>query len=184
MLLQKGIIEQKDLSEQEHRELIYAAQKRLFAASDAHLDNNPNEPYWLKEKPIAEIVIEAIHHRDEKQYTLHGFTIMPNHVHMVMTLLPGAPVLFKIMQDFKKFTGLHCNRYLGRVGPFWEDEYYDHIVRSEVEFYRILNYIMRNPVKAKFVKITSNGLRESHVHDVQITAEAPNYSFMHEGDGT
>ena len=29
--------------------------------------------------------------------------------------------------------------------------------------------------KARFVKITSAGLRESHVHDVSITREAPNY---------
>jgi IMP dehydrogenase len=29
--------------------------------------------------------------------------------------------------------------------------------------------------KAQFVRITNAGLRESHVHDVQITAEAPNY---------
>ena len=32
---------------------------------------------------------------------------------------------------------------------------------------------MRN--KAEFVEITSSGIRESHVHDVQITKEAPNY---------
>jgi IMP dehydrogenase len=29
--------------------------------------------------------------------------------------------------------------------------------------------------KARFVKITQAGLRESHVHDVIITKEAPNY---------
>ena len=29
---------------------------------------------------------------------------------------------------------------------------------------------------ARFVRITSAGLRESHVHDVIITHEAPNYS--------
>jgi IMP dehydrogenase len=29
--------------------------------------------------------------------------------------------------------------------------------------------------KAKFVKISAAGLRESHVHDVAITREAPNY---------
>jgi IMP dehydrogenase len=28
---------------------------------------------------------------------------------------------------------------------------------------------------ATFVEITSAGIRESHVHDVQITKEAPNY---------
>ena len=29
--------------------------------------------------------------------------------------------------------------------------------------------------KAEFVQITNSGMRESHVHDVQITKEAPNY---------
>jgi IMP dehydrogenase len=32
---------------------------------------------------------------------------------------------------------------------------------------------MRN--RAEFVEITTAGIRESHVHDVQITKEAPNY---------
>jgi IMP dehydrogenase len=29
--------------------------------------------------------------------------------------------------------------------------------------------------KSRFVRITAAGLRESHVHDVVITREAPNY---------
>ncbi len=29
--------------------------------------------------------------------------------------------------------------------------------------------------KVQFVRITGAGMRESHVHDVQITKEAPNY---------
>ncbi len=29
--------------------------------------------------------------------------------------------------------------------------------------------------KPKFIKITTAGMRESHVHDVSITKEAPNY---------
>lgn len=31
--------------------------------------------------------------------------------------------------------------------------------------------------KAKFVKITNSGLKESHVHDIQITKQSPNYPF-------
>jgi IMP dehydrogenase len=31
--------------------------------------------------------------------------------------------------------------------------------------------------KARFVRISSAGLRESHVHDVMITREAPNYAI-------
>jgi IMP dehydrogenase len=30
--------------------------------------------------------------------------------------------------------------------------------------------------KAKFVRITSSGIRESHPHDITITSESPNYS--------
>lgn len=33
------------------------------------------------------------------------------------------------------------------------------------------------PAKARFVRITSAGLRESHAHDVIVTKEAPNYSM-------
>ena len=31
--------------------------------------------------------------------------------------------------------------------------------------------------KATFIKITPSGLRESHVHDVIVTKEAPNYNI-------
>lgn len=37
------------------------------------------------------------------------------------------------------------------------------------------NSIAEIHAKAKFMEITSAGIRESHVHDVQITKEAPNY---------
>jgi IMP dehydrogenase len=35
--------------------------------------------------------------------------------------------------------------------------------------------------KAKFVRISGAGLKESHVHDVMITKEAPNYSMDEDG---
>ena len=31
--------------------------------------------------------------------------------------------------------------------------------------------------ESKFIKVTSSGLRESHVHDVIVTKEAPNYNI-------
>ena len=31
--------------------------------------------------------------------------------------------------------------------------------------------------KTQFVRVSPSGVRESHVHDVQITKEAPNYNF-------
>ncbi len=152
-LVQRGILGQQDLAERERRELVYVEQKRLFAATDEFLDTNPNGPYWLREQAVAEIVAEAMHYRDGKQYDLNAYTIMPNHVHMMMTLLPDAPVLFKVMQHLKKNSAIKSNQVLGRTSlEFWEPESYDHIVRDEGEFYRILNYILQNPVKAGFVE--------------------------------
>lgn len=49
-------------------------------------------------------------------------------------------------------TAALCNRYLGRNGAFWQHESYDHIVRSEREYERILAYIVNNPVRAGIVK--------------------------------
>lgn len=58
-----------------------------------------------------------------------------------------------------------------------------HIIQMMVEGlkagmgYAGCNTILELQRKAKFVKITGAGVRESHVHDVIITKEAPNYSL-------
>ena len=136
------------------KEEIYLANKRFFKLMDDFLDTNPNGPYWLKEPEILLIVKEALHYRERKVYTLYAYCIMSNHIHLLInTLESNVDYLYKIIQDFKKRTGKLCNRHLDRTGnSFWEDEYYDHIVRDEKEFNNILNYIYNNPVKAKFVE--------------------------------
>ena len=40
----------------------------------------------------------------------------------------------------------------------------------------VMNLEIHVKDKARFVRITGAGLRESHPHDVQITKEAPNYA--------
>ena len=40
-------------------------------------------------------------------------------------------------------------------------------------------YILDHLNKYGFVRITDAGLRESHPHDIVMTAEAPNYSGFH-----
>jgi putative transposase len=151
-LVEKGILEQKDLTEKERRELVYAEQKRLLAATDDFLDANPNEPYWLREKEVAEIVANEMKMHDEQWYTLWSYCIMPNHVHLLLTLFEKAPILTKIMQNVKSYSAQKSNRILGLSGQFWERESYDHVVRKDGEFERIVHYILQNPVKAKFVK--------------------------------
>ena len=56
------------------------------------------------------------------------------------------------MQSLKGFTSREANRLLERSGTFWEHESYDHFVRDEDEWKRIIAYVLNNPVKAGFVK--------------------------------
>ncbi|HMD97503.1 MAG TPA: hypothetical protein VKM93_09280 [Terriglobia bacterium] len=37
---------------------------------------------------------------------------------------------------------------LNSSGPFWEPEYFDHLIRNEEEFHRYIEYVVSNPVKA------------------------------------
>src|SRR5438874_9522762 len=58
-------------------------------------------------------------------------------------------VATKWLGPLKGFTAHEANRILYRRGqPFWQDESYDHLVRSGREFERIRGYIETNPVKA------------------------------------
>jgi hypothetical protein len=42
---------------------------------------------------------------------------------------------------------------LGQTGqPFWQDESYDHLVRSGEEYRRVERYIVNNPVRAGLVQ--------------------------------
>lgn len=56
------------------------------------------------------------------------------------------------MQRTKGPTARWAKELLGRVGkPFWQEEYFDRLVRSAAEFKQIRRYIELNPVKAGLV---------------------------------
>jgi len=121
---------------------------------------------------------DAIHYRNGKSYDLLAFTIMPNHVHMVFSLLPkddnsvgrlaestrkvtihrqfgrdSVPSyrVTQILESLKKYSALRANRLLARTGAFWQQESYDHVIRNGEELERIIWYVLNNPVKAGFV---------------------------------
>jgi putative transposase len=85
---------------------------------------------------------------NQKQlYELPAWVVMPNHVHLLMLPLVGLP---RITHWIKGRTAREANLLLGRTGePFWQDESYDHWVRNENEFNRIVAYIEANPVSTQ-----------------------------------
>jgi putative transposase len=144
---------QEELKEDTHKLTteIYLIEKKYFGIFDKVLDKS-NEPYWLKEKAIAEIVRKSIAFFEGKELKTHAYCIMPNHLHWVFTHHVEAQVLWRVVQRMKSFTAKEANKLLNREGQFWEAESYDHIVRDAKEFDNIVWYTLQNPVKAGFVK--------------------------------
>jgi REP element-mobilizing transposase RayT len=124
---------------------------KAFVAMDRLLDRGSSGPLFLRRPEIAELVVSALHAGERKfhRYQLHSFVVMPNHVHVLVT---PCVVSTRWLGPLKGFTGHQANGFLGTHGnAFWQDESYDHLVRSDVEFQKIRAYIERNPVSAGLV---------------------------------
>jgi len=83
-------------------------------------------------------------------YQLHAWVIMPNHVHAIFQPQTAMPT---IMRWLKGRTSRVANQILGRTGtPFWQDESFDHWVRTAEELQYLIEYVENNPVKAGLVE--------------------------------
>ncbi len=130
---------------------IQNSKKRYFATFDKHLDTSPQGNQWLKNPSIAQIVADAIHFRNQKEYDLISYCIMPNHVHLVIDCekhQKEGRQLYHILQSLKRYTATQCNRALERRQTFWQKESHDHLVRDDRELKNIIQYVLNNPVKA------------------------------------
>ena len=116
-----------------------------FVAMDRLLDTARFGPMYLKQPEVARLVRSSILFC-AKDCDLHAWVIMPNHVHLLFTPHADASAL---LRRLKGFSARQANDLLSRTGqPFWQDESYDHLVRSGEEFRRIESYVLTNPVKA------------------------------------
>ena len=124
---------------------------RAFVAMDRILDRAVNGPSFLRRPDIGKLVATALRDGEQRfgRYQLHAFVVMPNHVHVLVT---PQVLATQWLGPLKGFTAHLANQIVGRLGqPFWQDESYDHLVRSDAEFGRIHAYIEQNPVTAGLV---------------------------------
>jgi putative transposase len=126
-------------------------EKQSFSKFDKLLDSIGCGPKWLAEEKVAILVAEAIRKRDQLEYDLDAYCLMPNHLHLVIKLERSGASLYKIMQSFKTYTARACNKILNRNGAFWQHESNDHVVRNGKELEKIISYALNNPVKAGLV---------------------------------
>ena len=143
--------------------------RRWFARFEEILDKAASGPRLLADPRVGQIVADSLRYRDGRVYDLAAYSIMSTHVHAVFTPFLNAtsltevknshPVRFEssdatlsaIMQSLKGYTAHEANKVLNRSGAFWEVESYDHEIRDEEEFGRVIRYVLNNPVKAGLV---------------------------------
>jgi len=81
---------------------------------------------------------------------LDAMVVMPNHVHGIITLIGSNHPLTEIVRGFKSFSARRINLVRDEQGrPVWQRNYYEHIIRDEIEFRRIFDYIETNPARWK-----------------------------------
>jgi REP element-mobilizing transposase RayT len=87
---------------------------------------------------------------------LHAVVIMPEHVHLL--LQPSRDTngwphpLVDILQCMKSATAHRINQLLHRSGPVWEEETFDHVLRSDESLKQKAEYIRQNSVRRGLVR--------------------------------
>jgi putative transposase len=83
--------------------------------------------------------------RIQYQFEILGYVVMPEHVHLLLSEPPNAP-LSKALQALK----ISVSRRLSER-PFWQPRYYDFNVFTHYKHVEKLKYMHRNPVKRGLV---------------------------------
>jgi REP element-mobilizing transposase RayT len=140
--------------------------KNYFKQIDKLLDAAETGPKFMTSRNCARICQEQIHRFDGKLYHLLAYTIMSNHIHLLIdtsvqlenleindfVMKSNFKTLDKILKRIKGASAHLCNQELGRRGQFWERESFDTYIRSEKMLNNVLSYILENPVKVGLVK--------------------------------
>jgi REP element-mobilizing transposase RayT len=102
------------------------------------------------------VILQHCRHDDGKRYLLHAAVVMPEHVHLLLSPLLdeegwpcGLPAILKLI---KGSSARSVNKLLGSGGPVWQEESFDHVLRSQESLEKKLEYIRQNPVRRGLVK--------------------------------
>ena len=122
----------------------------LFDASvGAAPCGRPDSAYQMIIKWLKKIEIKFEETRIDK------FVVMPNHVHFILVISgdhTGSPLheivgWFKTMTTNEYINGVKSEIYLPFNKRVWQRSYHDRIIRNEIEYQRIWQYIDTNPQK-------------------------------------
>lgn len=110
----------------------------------------------LRNSEAANVVRENWHYFDTQRYRLMMYTLMPNHIHLLMEMNPAFS-LAEIIHSWKSYISHEISKQFKadpvykRYFPdhhLWHCDYWDRFIRDPKHGNRVINYILNNPVKA------------------------------------
>jgi REP element-mobilizing transposase RayT len=103
-----------------------------------------------------DIVLKHCLHDHETKAHFHAVVVMPDHVHLLLTPMrsPNGDLhsLIEILQAIKSVSARNVNKALNRRGPLWQEESFDHVLRSNESVVQKREYIRQNPVRRGLVR--------------------------------
>jgi putative transposase len=120
---------------------------------EAWLDHGHGE-CWHRRRDVAEIVEKILLAADGRDYRMQAWVVRPNHIHLVVDVW-DVP-LVKLINGWKGKSSCEANKLLGRSGAFWQEDYYDTLIRDEAHLKRAVRYTEQNPVKAFLAEAARN----------------------------
>lgn len=93
-----------------------------------------------------DLVVEVLRHFEGLRFVLHGFVVMNDHVHVVVTPSRGRP-LEQVVHSWKSVSAWRLQREHGRRGAIWQNEYYDRLLRNAGERTQKIRYVLQNPIR-------------------------------------
>jgi REP element-mobilizing transposase RayT len=108
-------------------------------------------PDWARD-----IVLSSCLHDHRIRYELYVAVVMQDHAHLILTPCVNEQkheifAISEIMRTIKSASAHIICRRLGHVGPIWQEESFDHILRSSESLDAKINYVLQNPVRRGFV---------------------------------
>jgi len=86
-------------------------------------------------------------------YRIEGIVVLPDHLHCIWQLPENDSDFSKRWNMIKRYFSIGMNGDLNhrREKNIWQRRFWEHLIRSEEEFQRCLDYIYYNPVKHGYV---------------------------------
>ena len=97
---------------------------------------------------ITEKYIKSIN-KTYNEIEINYYIVMPNHIHLICEIIDknkntisrtNEKIPF-LISTFKRLTNKECETKL------WQRNYYEHVIRNEKEYKKIVKYIEDNPYK-------------------------------------